>query len=85
MHEVKDESLTEDKTCPKCGSRMLSDKTLGSGAIGISLIYENEFRGDDVKTYYCRKCGFMELYRAENKRRPYVSVQELFDFSNTPE
>jgi hypothetical protein len=53
MHEVKDGSVTEDKTCPKCGSRMLSDRTLGSAAIPISLIRENEFRGDDVKTYYC--------------------------------
>jgi predicted nucleic-acid-binding Zn-ribbon protein len=85
MPEVKDESASEDKTCPKCGSRMLSDKTLGSGAIGVSLIRENEFRGDDVKTFYCRKCGYMELYRVENRRRPYVSVQELFDFSEEQE
>jgi predicted nucleic-acid-binding Zn-ribbon protein len=85
MHEVKDESVTEDKTCPKCGSRMLSDKALGTGATPVSLILENEWRGDDVKTYYCRRCGFMELYRVENKRLPYVSVQELFDFSDTQE
>lgn len=44
----------EEKTCPKCGSKMLADKNLGSGAIEASLIRENEFRGDDIKTYYCR-------------------------------
>jgi hypothetical protein len=53
--------------------------------IEVSLIRENEFRGDDVKAYYCRKYGFIELYRIENKRRPYVSVQELFGFAEAEE
>jgi hypothetical protein len=30
----------EEKTCPKCGSRMLSDKILGSGAVETSLFTE---------------------------------------------
>jgi hypothetical protein len=75
----------EEKTCPKCGCKMLSDRLFGSGAVETSLFTEGEFRGDDIKAYYCRRCGFMELYRVENKRRPYVSVQELFDFANTQE
>jgi hypothetical protein len=39
----------EEKTCPKCGSRMLSDKIFGSGAVETSLFTEDEFRGDDIK------------------------------------
>jgi predicted nucleic-acid-binding Zn-ribbon protein len=76
----------EEKTCPKCGSRMLSDKKLGSGAVETSLIYENEFRGDNIKAYYCRKCGFIELYRTENKRRPAAtSDKEIDEYSDTQE
>lgn len=76
----------EEKTCPKCGSKMLADKNLGSGAIEASLIRENEFRGDDIKAYYCRKCGFIELYRRERKRLPSVTTEkELWDYSDTQE
>ena len=46
---------------------------------------EGEFRDDDIKAFYCRKCGFMELYRVENKRQPYVNFQALFDFTDTQE
>jgi hypothetical protein len=41
--------MSEDKTCPKCGSRMLSDKKFCSGAVETSLFNEGEFRGDDIK------------------------------------
>ena len=61
--------MSEDKMCPKCGSRMLSDKRLGSGAVESSLFVEGEFRGDDIKTYYCRRCGFIEALR-ERKKAP---------------
>jgi hypothetical protein len=65
---------------------MLSDRELGSGAIPVSLIQGNEFRGDDVKTFYCRKCGFMELYRVENRRLPAVTTEkELEEYSDTQE
>jgi len=78
--------MEEDKTCPKCGCKMLSDKTLGSGSIPATLIIGNEFSGDDVKTYYCRKCGFIELYRIENRRLPAVTTEkELSEYSDTQE
>jgi len=41
--------MSEDKTCPKCGSKMLSGKKFGSGAVETSLFTEGEFRGDDIK------------------------------------
>ena len=76
----------EDKMCPKCGCKMLSDRELGSAAIPVSLIRENEFMGDDVKAYYCRRCGFMELYRVENRRLPAVTTEkELEEYSDTQE
>jgi len=76
----------EDKTCPKCGCKMLSDKLFGSGAVETSLFTGGEFRGDDIKAYYCRKCGFIELYRIENKRFPAVTTEkELDEYSDTQE
>jgi hypothetical protein len=65
---------------------MLSDKMLGSGAVETSLFNEGEFRGDDIKAFYCRKCGFMELYRIENRRLSAVTTEkELSDYSETTE
>jgi len=76
----------EDKTCPKCGCKMLSDKIFGSGAVETSLFKEGEFRGDDIKAYYCRRCGFIELYRKERKRLPGVTTEkELDEYSDTQE
>jgi hypothetical protein len=76
----------EEKTCPKCACKMLSDKRFGSGAVETSLFNEGEFRGDDIKAYYCRKCGFMELYRIENKRLPTVTTEkELDEYSDNQE
>jgi len=78
--------MSEDKMCPKCGSRMLSDKRLGSGAVESSLFVEGEFRGDDIKAYYCRRCGFIELYRRERKRLPAVTTEkELVAYSDMQE
>jgi ribosomal protein L40E len=78
--------MSEDKTCPKCGSKMLSDKKFGSGAVETSLFTEGEFRGDDIKANYCRKCEFIELYRKERKRLPTETTEkELWDYSDTQE
>jgi predicted RNA-binding Zn-ribbon protein involved in translation (DUF1610 family) len=59
---------------------------LAVGSIEATLICKNEFKGDDVTAYYCRKCGFMELYRIENKRLPGVtSEKELAEYSEMQE
>ena len=78
--------MSEDKTCPKCSSRMLSDKIFGSGAVETSLFTEGEFRGDDIKAYYCRRCGFTELHRTEKKRLPATTTEkELAEYSDLEE
>lgn len=65
---------------------MLSDKKFGSGAVEMGLFNEGEFRGDDIKAFYCRKCGFMELYRIEKKRLPAETTEkELSDYSELEE
>jgi hypothetical protein len=66
----------EDKTRPKCASGMLSDKMFGSGAVEMSLFNEDEFKGDDMKVFHCRKCGFMELYRIAKKRFATVTTKK---------
>ena len=53
----------------------VSGKLFGSGAVGTGLFKEGEFGDDDIKAYYCRKCGFMELYRIENRRLPVVTTE----------
>jgi len=61
---------------------MGSDKIFGSGAVETSLFKDGEFRGDGIKAYYCRRCGFIEFYRIENKRFPAVTTErELEEYS----
>ena len=66
---------------------MLSDKLFGSGTIEMSIFNEGEFRGnDDIKAFYCRKCGFIELFRIANKRISKVTTErELWNYFPTCE
>jgi hypothetical protein len=77
------QDLTTESACSRHVARA---PLFGSGAIETSLFNEGEFRGDDIKAYYCRKCGFIELYRKEKKRLPSVTTEkELWDYSDTQE
>jgi predicted nucleic-acid-binding Zn-ribbon protein len=56
----------ETKTCLKCGGEMASDKNLGSYT-ELMLRNKDQYVGDRIQTFYCIKCGYIELYR-EKKR-----------------
>jgi len=63
---------------------MFSSKKFRVGTNEMGLTYGDEFSGDDVKAYYCRHCGFIELFRIENKRIPRVTTErELWNYSDT--
>jgi predicted nucleic-acid-binding Zn-ribbon protein len=59
-------TLTPTKKCPKCGSEMVNDKDLGSYG-ELTLKNKDQFLGDNVLTYYCVKCGYIELYREKKE------------------
>ena len=58
------------KTCAKCGGQMKEDKRLQAlncdvilGARGLAI----RALDDDVLTFYCEKCGHIEIYRSIRK------------------
>ena len=62
---------------------MVSPKKFVVGTNEVGLTQADQFSGDDVKAYYCRRCGFIELFRIENKRIPRVTTErELWNYSD---
>ena len=66
------------------GGLLSKKKRVTRGASKRAKQLFNSPARDYIKPYYCRKCGFMELYRIENKRFPAVTTEnELSDYSET--
>jgi predicted nucleic-acid-binding Zn-ribbon protein len=61
-------SEMEVKTCPKCGGKMAEGKLWSYGGIRIgeegSLI---GWTGSDIRSFYCKNCGYIELYMEKKK------------------
>jgi predicted nucleic-acid-binding Zn-ribbon protein len=57
----------ETRTCPKCGSTMKGDRHLQSLGSETELVTKDGFLGDQVKAFYCVKCGYIELYRGRKR------------------
>ncbi len=54
--------------CPKCGGEMKEGARMtsyGSGWIpqAVKLAKEGDFYGEKVIPFYCKKCGYIELYK----------------------
>ena len=44
--------------CPKCGSQMEEASSLG----GNTLLKKGDFVGDKVVPFFCKNCGYVELF-----------------------
>lgn len=53
------------KKCPKCGGEMEKEKDL-RGYGSVTLRKSGDFIGDMIIPFYCKNCGFIELYRQKN-------------------
>jgi predicted nucleic-acid-binding Zn-ribbon protein len=57
--------MTESKRCPKRGNEMVrTDYLSGYGA--VRLVKFGDVRGDKVIPFYCKNCGYIELYNEKN-------------------
>jgi predicted nucleic-acid-binding Zn-ribbon protein len=53
------------KICPKCGGPMeAADYLSGYGA--VRLVKFGDLRGDKVIPFFCKNCGYIELYNEKN-------------------
>jgi len=58
--------------CPKCGGIMERGKRLHSYG-GVTFLKKGDFRfigfGDKIIPYYCKACGYIELYKEIKRTR----------------
>ena len=50
--------------CPKCRGEMRS----GSVAGNFRILKEGDLYGDMARVFYCRDCGFIELYKERSTK-----------------
>ncbi len=69
--------MSEQKKCPKCGGEMEKGTRITSASRGwiphaVTLSKEGDFYGDKILPFYCKKCGFIELFKEmkEKKEKP---------------
>ena len=55
--------MSEVKKCPKCGEEMEKGKDLKGYGMHILLRKSGDLLGDIIIPFYCKNCGFIELYR----------------------
>jgi len=61
-------SESEVKQCPKCGGEMGEGKYV-SGYGAARLVKHRDLRGDKIIPFYCKNCGFIELYKKMKKKK----------------
>jgi predicted nucleic-acid-binding Zn-ribbon protein len=54
--------MNEALRCPKCGGEMGSDRKLGLYT-EVTLKKGDEYVGERINVFYCKNCGFIELYK----------------------
>ncbi len=58
--------MQESKKCPKCGSQMEKGISLGSvmghPVGGTYFVKKGDFTGDKIIPFYCKNCGYIELF-----------------------
>lgn len=52
--------MSEAKKCPKCGTEMKRTRLVSYGP--VRLVKIDDLVGDKVISFYCEKCGYVELY-----------------------
>lgn len=62
--------MSEAKKCPKCGGEMVKGYRLVGeyGLRSVNFAKEGDVFGDNITPFYCKNCGYIELYK-EIKRR----------------
>ena len=71
--------MSEIKTCPKCGGEMEKGERITSAARGwipqaVTLAKEGDFFGDKILPFYCKKCGFIELFKELKDEKGYTEL-----------
>jgi hypothetical protein len=52
--------------CPKCGGEMIE----GTASNEVRILKPGDLAGDLVNAFYCKECGFVELYKKPSSKEP---------------
>jgi predicted nucleic-acid-binding Zn-ribbon protein len=58
--------MYQPKVCPKCGGEMAAVGDQLSGYGPVRQVKYGDLRGDKVIPFYCKYCGYIELYNGKN-------------------
>jgi len=57
--------MNEVKKCPRCGGEIeKGDKLVAKrGLLSVRFTKKNDVLGDRIIPFYCKNCGFIEIYK----------------------
>jgi len=61
--------MSEVKRCPKCNCEMVQGEFLKNLQKVVVFPKEGRRRFDRVASTYCKKCGFIEIYREMKEKK----------------
>jgi YgiT-type zinc finger domain-containing protein len=59
--------MSESKKCPKCAGEMSS----GEVSRDVRIRKEGDLVGDNVYAFFCKNCGFIELFKEPSTKEPW--------------
>jgi len=59
--------MNDVKKCPKCSGEMVS----GEVTRDVRIRKQGDLVGDNMHAFFCRKCGFIELYKEPSTKEPW--------------
>jgi len=59
--------MSEVRKCPKCGGEMEKGRIFTYG--GISFAKKGDWFGDKIIPYYCKNCGYIEIYKEMKEKK----------------
>lgn len=67
--EQSENHSTEDEfmRCPKCSGEMKTGGVHGD----FRILKQDDMYGDKMYVFYCRDCGFVELYKEPSSKEPW--------------
>ena len=62
--------MSEVKKCPKCGGEMEEGERITAYMTqAVTFAKKTDLFGDKIIPFYCKSCGYIELYKKMKKKR----------------
>ena len=65
--------MSEVEKCPKCDGEM-ANGAINSYPHRFRLLKTGDWRGDIIEAFYCKNCGYVELYKETKEKSAQTIV-----------